>query len=259
MPWRTITVSSNSARLSLSRALIEIFEELGSTSDKIMHCLSKGEVVVEGQWVIANRQTRGRGRHGKSWFDGAGNFMGSTYVRQQQGDPPLGTLSLAVALAVHDSVSKYVGEGHHSLLKWPNDLLIDGAKIAGILLEGAQSGVVVGIGVNLKVAPRLLDRATVSLARLGEAPDRDAFAVELADAFDREVERWRNHGLEPVIRRWLAAAHPIGTPLGVGEPGEQVLEGTFAGLASDGALQLRLADGSTRAIHAGEVNLRTGN
>jgi BirA family biotin operon repressor/biotin-[acetyl-CoA-carboxylase] ligase len=73
--------------------------------------------------------------------------------------------------------------------------------------------------------------------------------------FDLELDRWRSFGLAPIVRRWLAAAHPIGTPLSVGEPGETPLNGNFAGLTEDGALQLRLADGSTRVIHAGDVRL----
>ena len=72
---------------------------------------------------------------------------------------------------------------------------------------------------------------------------------------DTELDRWRSYGLEPIIARWLASAHPLGTPLSVGEPGETPLSGTFAGLTGDGALQLRLADGTSRAIHAGEVRL----
>jgi BirA family biotin operon repressor/biotin-[acetyl-CoA-carboxylase] ligase len=235
--------------------LIEIFAELASTSDKVMRRMAKGKPVPEGHWIIADRQTHGRGRHGRSWFDGAGNFMGSTFVERKHGDPAPSTLSLVAALAVHEVVSRHVGSEHQIQLKWPNDLLVDGAKIAGILLEGVQGGVVIGVGVNLTVAPKLLDRPTTAILRVGTAPDRDSFTVEMADTFDIEIARWREHGLAPIIRRWLANAHPIGTPLVVLEGQGQELRGTFAGLAADGALQLRLADGATRAIHAGEVSL----
>jgi BirA family transcriptional regulator, biotin operon repressor / biotin---[acetyl-CoA-carboxylase] ligase len=88
-------------------------------------------------------------------------------------------------------------------------------------------------------------------------PDRDLFAAALTRCFASEIERWRTYGLAPLISRWLAAGHSLGTPLQVGEPGETPLAGTFAGLTSDGALQLRLADGTTRVIHAGEVRLAT--
>lgn len=234
--------------------MIEVFEELASTSGTLLERLSSGAAVPEGQWVVANRQTSGRGRQGRAWFDGSGNFMGSTFVASHAGDPPLGTLALAAGLAVRDAVLKHLPAGREVLLKWPNDLLADGAKLSGILLEGARGGVVVGIGVNLAVAPELLDRPTVSLAQLGAPASRDAFAQDLAVSLSQEVERWRTFGLEPLIRRWVAAAHPLGTPLRTGE-GSDSVDGTFAGLALDGALQLRLADGTLRAIHAGEINL----
>jgi BirA family transcriptional regulator, biotin operon repressor / biotin---[acetyl-CoA-carboxylase] ligase len=109
--------------------------------------------------------------------------------------------------------------------------------------------------VNLAAAPELTDRSTAALASFGPAPARDAFAATLAATFDRELERWRTYGLEPLVSRWMAAGLPLGTPLTIGESGQESLFGTFAGLTPDGALQLRLADGSVRAIHAGEVRL----
>jgi BirA family biotin operon repressor/biotin-[acetyl-CoA-carboxylase] ligase len=115
--------------------------------------------------------------------------------------------------------------------------------------------VVVGIGVNLAAAPELADRRTAALSAFGPAPDRDTFATSLARQLVIELERWRNFGLEPIVRRWLAAGHPPGTALEVGEPGEAPLAGSFAGLTAAGALQLTLADGTTRVIHAGEVRL----
>jgi BirA family biotin operon repressor/biotin-[acetyl-CoA-carboxylase] ligase len=239
--------------------LIQVYAELGSTSTKLLRQLAKGEAVADGTWIVADRQTDGRGRHGRAWHDGAGNFMGSTFVRQAQGDPPLSTLALVAGLAVSEVVSGLLPDGPRPLLKWPNDLLVEGSKISGILLEGGPGGVVVGIGVNLAVAPKLLDRPTTSLKKLGIAIDRDDFAQQLADTFDQEVTRWRTYGLEPIIARWLAAAHPLGTELRVGEPGDEPLLGTFAGLDPNGSLQLRLADGGLRAIHAGEVNLAGRN
>lgn len=239
--------------------MIEVLEELASTSGTLLERLLAGEAVAEGNWIIANRQTAGRGRQGRNWSDGLGNFMGSTFVVSHAGDPPLGTLALAIGLAVREAVLKYVSPGTTVLLKWPNDLMVGGAKLSGILLEAVRGGVIVGIGVNLAKAPELPDRATVSLADLGTCPDRDRFAQDLAAAVEQEVARWRTFGLEPLIRRWVAAAHPIGTPLRAGDIGGEQVEGVFAGLAPNGALQLRLADGTLHAIHAGEINLSNGN
>jgi len=243
----------------LSPPLIETFEELVSTNATLLERVSAGEAVREGGWIVANRQTGGRGRMGRNWSDGAGNFMGSTFVASYAGDPPLGTLALAIGLAVRETVVKFVADGAAVMLKWPNDLLVNGAKLAGILLEGTRGGVVVGIGVNLVVAPALPDRPTIALSQLGTAPDRDSFAHDLAENVAQEVLRWRSFGLEPLIRRWDAAAHPIGTPLQTAGEEDVLVSGTFAGLAPDGALQLRLADGSVRAIHAGEINLSNGS
>ncbi len=117
--------------------------------------------------------------------------------------------------------------------------------------EGAA--LVVGIGVNLVAAPGIEGRKTIALAELGPAPDRDFFATSLAGAFVAELERWRSYGLDPLVRRWQAAAHPPGTPLTVAPMGEEPLTGVFDGLAEDGALRLRLADGTARVMHAGDV------
>ncbi len=139
-------------------------------------------------------------------------------------------------------------------LKWPNDLLVGSAKLAGILLEREGDAVIIGIGVNLACAPALDGRETISLEQLGARLDRDRFAQSLASQFDLDLQRWRDFGLAPIIRRWLAAAHPEGTPLIV-DDGERRLDGRFAGLADDGALRLRLNDGSMRDIRSGEVRL----
>ncbi len=239
--------------------MIRFIPETGSTNADLAARLSAGEAVPEGEWLVADRQSAGRGRQGRTWFDGVGNFMGSTVVRPGPGDPPTGTLALVAGLAVHEAVAPLIAPPHRAMLKWPNDVMIGAAKLCGILLEGASGCVIVGIGVNLAQAPAVDGRETVALSEFGPAPDRDAFTASLALHFDRELERWRAFGLEPLIRRWLAAGHPEGTPLEVGEPGTEPVRGRFAGLSGDGALQLLFADGTRQTIHAGEVRLAPGN
>lgn len=235
--------------------MIEVVSETGSTNADLAARIASGERITEGTWLVADRQRAGKGRQGRTWFDGAGNFMGSTVVHIGAGDPPAGTLALVVALAVAEAVAPHIPPPLRPVLKWPNDVMIGAAKLSGVLLEMVGSTVIVGIGVNLAAAPDLPDRETIALARFGAAPDRDLFAAYLARHVDAELARWRTYGLAPIIARWLALAHPAGTPLEVGESGEEPLKGHFAGLADDGALQLRLADGTTRTIHAGEVRL----
>lgn len=228
--------------------MIEVVSQTGSTSADLAARLKGGEAIGEGFWLLADRQTGGRGRQGRTWFDGGGNFMGSTIVRVGAGDPPPASLALVAGLAVHEAVQLRLPPPVRAVLKWPNDVMIGLAKLAGILLEMQQGSVVVGIGVNLAQAPALDDRETIALSAFGPAPERDVFAADLERLFAAELERWRTFGLESLVRRWAAAAHPEGTPLRAG-----TLSGTFAGLSADGALQLRLADGTTQTIHAGEV------
>lgn len=235
--------------------MIRTVAETGSTNADLVARLGAGEPVPEGDWLVADRQTAGRGRQGRAWFDGHGNFMGSTVVHPGAGDPPAHTLALVAGLAVHEAVQHVCTNPSALMLKWPNDVLLGGAKLCGILLERAAEAVVIGIGVNLAAAPDVPDRKTVALSALGPAPDRDAFAATLAASLDRELERWRCYGLEPVIRRWLAVGTPEGTALSVHEPDGGLVQGRFAGLDGDGAMRLRLEDGAVRGIHAGDVML----
>ena len=232
---------------------LEIVSETGSTNADLVARLRAGEAAREGHWLIADRQVSGRGRQGREWFDGAGNFMGSTVVRRAPGDPPAPSLSFLAGLAVWEAASRYLPDPSRLTLKWPNDLMLDSAKLAGILLEAIDGAVVVGVGVNLAGAPTIPDRPAIALSTLGPVPDRDTFASILAGAFATELERWRQYGLEPLLARWQSVAHPPGTPLTVHEPGSGTVSGTFAGLDRDGAMRLRCADGSIRSIHAGDV------
>ena len=179
-----------------------------------------------------------------------GNFYASTLVRLQPGDPPAATLALVAAVALQEVVSAYAPI-HRVLIKWPNDLLVEGEKLSGILLEREGDAVVIGIGANLSARPHGLDRPATSLAALtGSAPDPAAFQETLAEAFARWLRRWRGEGLAPVRSGWLAAAHPLGTALAT-----DAGEGLFDGLDDGGALRLRLPDGTTATIHAGDVFL----
>ena len=234
---------------------VEIVPETGSTSADLLARVASGEPVQEGYWRVADRQNAGRGRQGRSWLDAPGNFMGSTAVRLLPQDPPPASLSFVAALAVYEAVLGHVSSPRALQLKWPNDVLLGGAKLAGILLERSGDSAVIGIGVNLAAAPHLPDRPARHLARSGPAPDRDLFAHQLAASFDRELDRWRQFGLAPILSRWLAAAHPVGSPLAVHGADGSRAAGAFDGLEPDGALRLRLEDGSARVIHAGDVTI----
>ncbi|MEL7447124.1 MAG: biotin--[acetyl-CoA-carboxylase] ligase [Pseudomonadota bacterium] len=243
--------------------MIRTVEETGSTNADLVAALRAGETVHEGDWLIAKRQHAGRGRQGRKWEDGAdritdqssGNFMGSTVVHLDQlaNQGPL--LNLAVSIALHDAVSDFLTQREDLLLKWPNDLLLRGAKMSGVLLERVEQSIVVGVGVNLAYSPDLPDRKTISLADIGPVPARQAFAERVAMRFSTELGRWREFGEEPLRRRWLELGHPIGTLLSVHDVDGTRVSGHFEGLASGGAMLLRLADGESRAIHVGDVSI----
>lgn len=142
-------------------------------------------------------------------------------------------------------------------IKWPNDILSsDGAKLCGILLERIADAVVIGIGANLIWHPTGLDRKVTDLRILGANPPNAQTATEiLATMFQRWLSMWRETGLSNIIRQWEAYAHPKGSVLSANLPDGGQLQGLYAGLSDDGALQLRLADGTIRAIHAADVFL----
>lgn len=225
----------------------------GSTNDDVAALARAG--AAEALWLRADAQTGGRGRQGRAWVSERGNLYASTLVRILAGDPPAPSLALTAAVAL-DELAVALADPGRLQLKWPNDLLLDGAKLSGILLERAGDAVVIGFGINLAHHPRDIDRAAISLAAAGIAPPQpDAFLFDLAAALARWLARWRGEGLAPVRRRWLERAHPVGTALKVRIPGGPAVEGLFDGLAADGALRLRLADGSVHVMHAGDVNL----
>lgn len=181
----------------------------------------------------------------------AGNFFGSTLVTLAPGDPPPQSLSLAAGLALLEALDVAV-PGLPLLLKWPNDLLLDGRKVAGILLERQGERVVIGFGVNLAAAPELAER---QVAHLGGRIAPEAFAPLLAGAMSRMLIPWRTSDPEQFAQAWLARAHPVGTELSVNSGDCGRVRGRFDGIEADGTLRLRLDDGSVRAIYAADVEL----
>ncbi len=238
--------------------MIHFVAETGSTNADLLARLRAGEVLAEGDWLVADRQTGGKGRQGRQWFDGAGNFMGSTAVRLSGTRTEAAGLSLAVGLAVYETVLPLLADPSRLRLKWPNDVLYDGAKLAGILLERQGDTVIAGIGVNLAQAPEITGVNTVCMAQLGPVPPRDSFAQALARQFEFAVAHWRDDSDDRLHAQWLAAAHPKGTQLTIHTAEGAPLSGTFEGLAEDGALKLRLANGDVRVIHAGDVTQGRG-
>jgi BirA family biotin operon repressor/biotin-[acetyl-CoA-carboxylase] ligase len=206
---------------------------------------------VEGDWLVTLEQVAGRGRQGRTWVSSPGNFYGSTLVGLRASDPPAQTLSLTAGLALIEALD-VAAPGHGAMLKWPNDAIVAGRKLAGILLERSGDRVVIGFGVNLASAPQISGREGASLR--GQVLPQ-AFAPLLAGCFARLLDLWRRSGPPLLAQAWLARAHPLGTPLSVHASGDETISGRFDGIEPDGALRLRRDNGSVEIVRAGDVEL----
>jgi BirA family biotin operon repressor/biotin-[acetyl-CoA-carboxylase] ligase len=203
----------------------------------------------------AEKQTAGRGRLGRSWQCAAGNLFASTLIRLRPSDPVINGLSLMTGVAVHDALGVALPE-EGVTLKWPNDVMVNGAKLAGILLEREGDAIIVGVGVNVASAPEVSDRATAALAHLAAGHHTDAARVQdqLVQTFDHWVEVWRAGGTAAILPEWLKRAHPLGTALVANVAGGSE-RGRFAGLDPSGALKLERDDGTTLLVHSGDVGI----
>lgn len=187
------------------------------------------------------------------WEAIEGNFFGSTLIQIRPGEPPTPALALVAALALIEAVEA-AAPGAPLSLKWPNDLMLGDAKLAGILLERSGDLVVAGFGVNLAGAPQIEGRKIAALKPLAEIAPQ-AFAPLLAGKFAQLLAAWRSADPAQFAQAWMARAHPVGTALEVHiGPGERI-RGTFDGIEPDGALRLKRADGMVDIVRAGDVSL----
>lgn len=232
---------------------IRTIAETGSTNADLLQLAGQG--APEGFWLRAEQQSSGRGRLSRRWESPQGNLYCSTLVRLRPYDPQPGTLALVAAVAVQEAVSLYLPP-ERVQIKWPNDLLVDGAKLCGMLLERSGDAIIIGIGLNIASSPVIPDRPATSMAASGAGEvDPGYFLETLADTFARWLAIWRGEGMMPVRAQWLKYAHPQGTALKANLPDGNSVEGLFAGLDQDGALILRLANGTSHVIHAADIFL----
>ena len=242
---------------------LRAFAEIDSTNEEARRLGEAGE--AGPIWITAERQTAGRGRRGRTWVSPGGNFMGTLFLRPEVGPRKAAELSFVAALAVHDAVDALLPPPLRPALKlkWPNDLLHDGRKLAGILLEssgvagGTVSWLAIGIGINLAHHPDMVEFPATSLAALGVPDVTPEQALEvLAAAFDRRMRQWRDvQGFAAIREAWLLRAAGLGGPITV-RLADETFEGVFVGLAADGALDVRMASGEIRQVAAGDVFFR---
>lgn len=212
-------------------------------------------------WIVARRQTAGRGRRGRAWESDVGNLAATLLMRTARPPAEAAQVTFVAALAVADLLDAFVPR-ERVAIKWPNDVLIDGAKASGILVEsGAHAGggvwLAVGIGVNLAHAPGDTERPATAMAAhlrpdIAYPPGVEAAAGVLADAFDLWLGRWDAYGFQPVLDAWAARCPGLHGPA-TARLGHETVSGMADGVEADGALRLRLPDGALRLISAGDV------
>jgi BirA family biotin operon repressor/biotin-[acetyl-CoA-carboxylase] ligase len=212
-------------------------------------------------WIWSARQSQGRGRGGREWISLHGNLFASLLIGINSPIRVVGQLALVAGIIAYDTITKLIAyEGRSELLlKWPNDVLLAGEKLAGMLLENVggsvenRSTVVIGTGINLANYPEDLPQPAVSLAAYGMTVT-PADALEVLAATTHEwLTRWSEGNSFPSIRRaWLDRAGPTGRPLRVKINSEET-EGVYGGLDADGALRLLTPDGGEYRISAGDV------
>lgn len=232
-------------------------ERCRSTNDEAAAWAREG--APSGSIVVAEEQTGGRGRLGRTWHSPPGeNLYFSAVLRPPLPPHRAPPITLAVAVAVAEAVESL---GIEPELKWPNDLLVDGRKLCGILTEMTLAGgridfVIVGIGVNLHALafpPELRERATSLRLLLGHDPDGERFVAELCLRLERWCERYVAEGAAPVVAAWKQRARLFGREVTV-SGGREPVRGVAEDLDEDGALILRRPDGSAARVLAGEVS-----
>jgi BirA family biotin operon repressor/biotin-[acetyl-CoA-carboxylase] ligase len=228
-------------------------DTVGSTNAE---ALAHGRAGERGPlWITAVAQTAGRGRRGRTWVSEPGNLYATLLLTDPAPPERAAQLSFVAALAVHDAIAACAPALAARLgFKWPNDVLLDGAKLAGILIEAEGTRpllVAVGIGVNCRHHPAATDYPATDLVTAGAAVTAEHLFAALSVAMVHRLREWGT-GFAPIRAAWLARAAGLGGEL-FGRLGTRELTGRFETLDEAGRLVLRLPGGAVETIAAGEV------
>lgn len=242
-------------------ARVEVFDEIDSTNSEAMRRALSGE--TGPVWLRAGVQTRGRGRSGRSWVSPRGNLYATLLFAPQCTPGTVHQLSLLAGIAVYDAIGSAGAAPPALRLKWPNDVLIGSAKVAGVLAEsivgqGGAPMALLGIGINLASSPTGSGQATTHVSAHGINLEPKA-TLEILDA---TVCRWlavwdRGNGFATIRSAWLERAGPEGETLAI-SAGSGRVEGRFAGLDADGSLLLRDDAGRAQRFTFGDVTVVPG-
>ena len=226
-------------------------QSVGSTNDEAARLAEEG--APEGTVIWAREQTGGRGRRGRTWASPVGNLYSSTILRPDCAAARAAELGFVAALAVADMVPA----SRQVRVKWPNDVMVDDGKVAGILPESSISAdgkaehVVLGVGVNVSFAPEVPEMRYRGACLGGTV---EAALERLTAALARWLAQWRRDGFAAIRAEWLAKAGPLGLEVDV-KLGEELVRGRFAGMDGEGALLLDTPAGPRRIV-AGELLAR---
>jgi BirA family transcriptional regulator, biotin operon repressor / biotin---[acetyl-CoA-carboxylase] ligase len=232
---------------------IEQVAEIDSTNEACRLRALAGEAA--GLVIRADRQSAGRGRRGRNWSSPQGNLYTSILLRPQRPASEAAALGFAAVMAIGDVAEALLPSGTLVQHKWPNDLLIDGSKASGILLEAQPGFVVLGIGVNVASHPADTPYPATNLIAAGAAAiTPQALLERLLTALAPLYERWERAGFATLLPAWRRRAAGLGQPIEV-RLERETLTGTFRDLEPDGTLRLTLSDGTERRIAAGDVYL----
>lgn len=252
---------SDSPRLPPAYRLI-VLDEVDSTNDEAKRLAEEG--AEDGTLVWAKSQRQGRGRRGNDWESPPGNLYFSLVLRPECAPLVAAQLSFVAGLGLSNALGTVLPALSEISFKWPNDVLLNDRKVAGILLESATTGrdrldwLVLGVGVNVTSAPEGTTFPATSLRAEGCGP---VSAAEILEAFGRHflswVNRWLDDGFAPLREVWLREAKGVGEAVTVNLASES-FDGIFADLDADGALLVDLADGSRRKVTAGEIYFGNG-
>jgi BirA family biotin operon repressor/biotin-[acetyl-CoA-carboxylase] ligase len=224
-------------------------ERIDSTNDEVRRLVAEG--APHATVVHADEQTAGRGRLAHTWFSPRGNLYLSVLLRTGLPAGRGSELSFLAALAVADSVEVLLPRQIRAMLKWPNDVLINGAKIAGILVEQADDATIIGIGLNVLQAPSNIAYKTTTIVANGGIASVDGARDILLGRLGFHLAEWYSTGFDPIREQWLDRSYPIGAAIHA-HVGGQSVTGHFAGLDPDGALLLDTPKGRRRIV-AGEI------
>jgi BirA family biotin operon repressor/biotin-[acetyl-CoA-carboxylase] ligase len=231
-------------------------DEIDSTNSEARRRAEAGE--AGPLWITALRQTAGRGRRGRTWETGQGNLAATLLMVTSREPREAAQVSFIAALAVSDFARAHLPAGRVKV-KWPNDVMVDNRKLAGVLVESGQRRegglwLAIGVGINLIKAPESAERPaiTLSAATMVPPPEPRVALDGLAAAFADWLEVWDDKGFPAIAAAWTERAQGLGQLCTARLTGETI-EGVAEGLDSDGALRLRLEDGAVRRITAGDV------